>query len=462
MLYRARDTRLGRTVAIKLLRPEVVADPERTRRFLQEARAVSALNHPNIVTIHDIGEDPERGTWIAMECLDGESLRQRLARGRLAVPEALRIAVEIARGLAAAHAAGIVHRDVKPANVMITSSGLVKVLDFGLAKLVGPGRAIDSVAPTMSAPPRPGWACSSAPPPTCRPSRPRAAPRTPAPTSSPSARCSTRCSRGSGPSRGRAGCRSSPRSCRTRLRRCGASSPRWTRGSRRWSTGAWRRTPAPAIPRPRRCCRTSRPASPATLAPAPASSDGRRGWPVSACFSSPSWPWGPGPGAATPGSGGRAARRCPRSSGSSTPTRSRARSAWPRRRGPSSRATRSSRGCGWTSPRVLRPRCAASPRARRFPSSRTRSPMRSGRSSGRRRSRRWTCPGSSRASGSRSRATRRWSSPSCRRASRAIPPSGSCPRTRPLRGWCSCPAAASSTGTPPRWSCPSSGSTAPR
>jgi formylglycine-generating enzyme required for sulfatase activity len=153
VLYRARDTRLGRTVAIKLLRPEVVADPERTQRFLQEARAASALNHPNIVTVHDIGEDPERGTWIAMECLDGESLRQRLERGRLAVPEALRIAGEIARGLAAAHAAGIVHRDVKPANVMITESGLVKVLDFGLAKLVHPERgATDSVAPTLSSP----------------------------------------------------------------------------------------------------------------------------------------------------------------------------------------------------------------------------------------------------------------------------------------------------------------------
>jgi len=153
VLYRARDSRLGRTVAIKLLRPAAVADPERTRRFVQEARAVSALNHPNIVTIHDIGEDPARGTWIAMECLDGESLRQRLARGPLAVPEALRVAIEMARGLAAAHAAGIVHRDVKPANVMITESGLVKLLDFGLAKLVPPDRATnDSAAPTMSAP----------------------------------------------------------------------------------------------------------------------------------------------------------------------------------------------------------------------------------------------------------------------------------------------------------------------
>jgi serine/threonine protein kinase len=78
VVYRARDTRLGRAVAIKLLRPEAVDDPERTRRFLQEARAVSALNHPHIVTVHDIGEDPVRGTWIAMELVEGETLRQRL------------------------------------------------------------------------------------------------------------------------------------------------------------------------------------------------------------------------------------------------------------------------------------------------------------------------------------------------------------------------------------------------
>src|SRR5262245_50063752 len=153
VLYRARDTRLGRTVAIKLLRPETVADPERARRFLQEARAASALNHPNIVTVHDIGDDGGRGTWIAMECLDGESLRQRLLRGPLPVPEAVRIAVDVARGLAAAHAAGIVHRDVKPANVMITESGIVKVLDFGLAKLdASPKPGSDSVSPTRSAP----------------------------------------------------------------------------------------------------------------------------------------------------------------------------------------------------------------------------------------------------------------------------------------------------------------------
>jgi len=152
VVYRARDTRLGRTVAIKLLRPEAVADPDRTRRFLLEAKAASALTHPHIVTVHDIGEDPARGTWIAMELVEGESLRQRLERGPLPMAEVLRIALEAARGLAAAHEAGIVHRDVKPGNVMITKSGLVKVLDFGLAKLVGFERGSeDSKSPTLDA-----------------------------------------------------------------------------------------------------------------------------------------------------------------------------------------------------------------------------------------------------------------------------------------------------------------------
>jgi serine/threonine protein kinase/cephalosporin-C deacetylase-like acetyl esterase len=151
VLYRARDTRLGRTVAIKFLRHDALNDPHRAQRLIQEARAASALNHPNIVTVHDIGEDEDRGAWIAMEFLDGESLRQRLARSRLTIEEALRIAVEAARGLAAAHDAGIVHRDIKPANVMITQSGIVKLLDFGLAKLLAiAGGESESCTPTIT------------------------------------------------------------------------------------------------------------------------------------------------------------------------------------------------------------------------------------------------------------------------------------------------------------------------
>ena len=153
VVYSARDTRLGRTVAIKLLRPEAVDDPERTRRFLQEAKAASALNSPHIVTVHDIGEDPVRGTWIAMELVEGETLRDRMERGRLEVKEAQRFGLEIARGLAAAHEAGIVHRDVKPGNVMITRAGFVKVLDFGLAKQIAPERdATSSATATFSSP----------------------------------------------------------------------------------------------------------------------------------------------------------------------------------------------------------------------------------------------------------------------------------------------------------------------
>jgi eukaryotic-like serine/threonine-protein kinase len=152
VLYRARDPRLGRTVAIKLLHPDAAADAERTRRLLQEAQTLSALNHPNIVTVYDAGEDEAHGTWIAMECLDGESLRERLARGRLPLAEALRIAVDMARGLAAAHAAGVVHRDLKPANVMITRSGLVKVLDFGLARRPPSLEPAGSIARTLSVP----------------------------------------------------------------------------------------------------------------------------------------------------------------------------------------------------------------------------------------------------------------------------------------------------------------------
>ncbi len=135
-VYLARDERLGRTLAIKTLRDGGLADSEQRRRFVQEAQAASALNHPNIVTVYDIGRDGEEGLdFIAMEYVEGEQVADLLARGDSGVELALRIGIPVASALAAAHAAGIVHRDLKPANVMQTASGLVKLLDFGLAKL---------------------------------------------------------------------------------------------------------------------------------------------------------------------------------------------------------------------------------------------------------------------------------------------------------------------------------------
>ena len=134
VVYKAEDTKLGRMVALKVLPPERVADPNRKRRFVQEARAASALNHPNIITIHDIDE-AEGVHYIAMEHVEGKTLDRLIARHGLRVNEALKYAVQMATALAKAHSAGIVHRDLKPTNVMVTDDGLVKVLDFGLAKL---------------------------------------------------------------------------------------------------------------------------------------------------------------------------------------------------------------------------------------------------------------------------------------------------------------------------------------
>jgi hypothetical protein len=136
-IYKARDSRLNRIVAVKVLSPGKTRDPERRRRFIQEAQAASALNHPNIITIHDIL--PEGDTqYMVMEHVSGKTLLELIAAGRLPVAQALQIATQMANALGAAHAAGIIHRDLKPANVMVTSSGIVKVLDFGLAKLTDP------------------------------------------------------------------------------------------------------------------------------------------------------------------------------------------------------------------------------------------------------------------------------------------------------------------------------------
>src|ERR1019366_1480175 len=131
-VWRARDARLKRDVAIKVLPAGLARDPGRIARFEREARAAGALNHPNIVAVHEIGRD-EDAYWIATELVAGESLASVIERGPMAVSKALEIATQIADGLAAAHVAGIVHRDLKPAIIMVTRDGRVKILDFGLA-----------------------------------------------------------------------------------------------------------------------------------------------------------------------------------------------------------------------------------------------------------------------------------------------------------------------------------------
>src|SRR5499427_869635 len=142
-VYLAEDTRLGRKVALKLLAEELTQNRDRLNRFDQEAYAASALNHPNILTIYELGDESGRH-FIATEFVDGETLRKRLAGPPMDLPEVLTIGIQIAGALEEAHAAGIIHRDIKPENVMIRRSGHVKVLDFGLAKLVEKSGAEDT------------------------------------------------------------------------------------------------------------------------------------------------------------------------------------------------------------------------------------------------------------------------------------------------------------------------------
>ena len=137
VVYTATDPRLDRRVAIKLLPPDLTRDKAAKQRFLQEAKAASALDHPNICTIFEINETPDGQLYLVMAHYEGETLKERIARGPLELDDAIDIATQVGQGLEKAHAAGIVHRDIKPANLMVTADGTVKILDFGLAKLAG-------------------------------------------------------------------------------------------------------------------------------------------------------------------------------------------------------------------------------------------------------------------------------------------------------------------------------------
>src|SRR2546427_2265723 len=147
-VYLATDMTAGRKAALKLLPERFTGDAERLKRFQQEAHAVVGLNHPNILTVYEIGEDHSTH-YIASELIEGETLRQRLMRGRMEVGEAVDIAIQVASALAAAHETGIVHRDIKPENIMLRPDGYVKVLDFGIAKLAE--REVPVTTPTDEA-----------------------------------------------------------------------------------------------------------------------------------------------------------------------------------------------------------------------------------------------------------------------------------------------------------------------
>ncbi len=151
-VYRARDPRIGREVALKILPARLSTDPDRQRRFEQETRTTGLLNHPNIVTVFDVGSE-DGVPFLVCELLDGASLRARLDQAPLSPRRAVEIAVQVARGLAAAHEKGVIHRDLKPDNVFLTSDGRVKILDFGIAKLSQPDAALDAAATVQSTEP---------------------------------------------------------------------------------------------------------------------------------------------------------------------------------------------------------------------------------------------------------------------------------------------------------------------
>jgi serine/threonine protein kinase/lipoprotein NlpI len=140
VVYKAEDTKLHRNVALKFLPANLTGDKSAKDRFLNEAQSASKLDHPNICTVHEIGETPDHGMFIAMPYYEGETLKEKIARGPLPFNEAMDITIQVASGLAKAHANNIIHRDIKPGNIVITNDGIVKILDFGLAKLIGSAR----------------------------------------------------------------------------------------------------------------------------------------------------------------------------------------------------------------------------------------------------------------------------------------------------------------------------------
>ena len=158
-VYKAHDTKLKRPVALKFLPPQLSSDPDAKERFIHEARAASALDHPNICTIHEIGETEDGQSYIAMACYEGQSLKEIMqpavgATGPVAltIDDWIKYTIQIANGLQKAHANGIIHRDIKPANIMITKDGTAKILDFGLAKLAGQTRLTKTGSTVGSAP----------------------------------------------------------------------------------------------------------------------------------------------------------------------------------------------------------------------------------------------------------------------------------------------------------------------
>jgi serine/threonine protein kinase len=164
VVYKAHDTRLDRPVALKFLPPDLTRDPEARERFIHEAKAASALQHPNICTIHDIDETADNQLFIVMDCYEGETLKSRIAKGprlpdgsyeggqELRIEDAIDIALQVAQGLAKAHESGIIHRDIKPGNIIVSKDGIARIVDFGLAKLAGQtvltktGRTLGTVA----------------------------------------------------------------------------------------------------------------------------------------------------------------------------------------------------------------------------------------------------------------------------------------------------------------------------